>query len=58
MRKLKIKTEEIKQVELLSDENADLIFQNAMQDMNIKTLQSENADLMLRLAMLETGGTA
>lgn len=42
-----------KQVESLADENAELIFQNAMQDMAITGLQNENADLMFKIAMLE-----
>lgn len=42
----------------LSDENAELLMQNAMQDVSISALQDENAELMMRLAMLEMGGTA
>jgi hypothetical protein len=56
MRKIKVKGEEAKQLESLANENADLIFQNAMQDMNIKGLQDENADLMFRIATIEMGG--
>lgn len=50
MRKLKVPN---KQIESLADENADLIFQNAMQDMAIQGLQDENADLIFKIAMLE-----
>lgn len=45
-------------VQALADENADLLMQNAMQDVSITALQDENAALMMRLAMLEMGGTA
>lgn len=45
-------------LQALSDENAQLLMQNAMQDVSIATLQDENAELMMRLAMLEMGGTA
>lgn len=45
-----------KKIDQLQNENADLIFQNAMQDMSIKTLQDENAELMFRLANIELGG--
>lgn len=40
----------------LQDENADLMFQNAMQDMSIATLQDENAELMFAIANLQLGG--
>lgn len=40
----------------LQDENADLIFQNAMQDMTIATLQDENAELMFAIANIQLGG--
>jgi hypothetical protein len=53
MRKIKVPTKEQKQIESLADENADLIIQNAMQDMDIKGLQDENASLMVKIAMLE-----
>jgi endo-beta-N-acetylglucosaminidase D len=40
-------------IELLEQENANLILQNAMQDIAIQSLQDENAELMLKIAMLE-----
>lgn len=43
-------------LESLQDENADLMFQNAMQDMSIATLQDENAELMFTIANLQLGG--
>ncbi|MEC1778395.1 hypothetical protein [Schinkia azotoformans] len=53
------KVEEVnKNIVLLADENANLIFQNAMQDMNIQSLQDENAELMFKIAMIEMGGNA
>lgn len=45
-----------KNIVLLADENASLIFQNVMQDMNIQSLQDENAELMFKIAMIEMGG--
>ncbi len=45
------------ELEVIQEENANLVFQNAMQDMNIKTLQDENADLLFRLALLEVGAS-
>lgn len=39
----------------LEDENAELLIQNAMQDMSITSLQDENAELMLKIAMMEAG---
>lgn len=45
-------------VQALADENAGLLLQNAIQDVNIAALQDENAELMMRLAQLTTGGTA
>lgn len=45
-------------LQALSDENAELLMQNAMQDVSIATLQDENAEFMMRIAMLEMGGTA
>lgn len=44
------------QLESLESENAELIFQNAIQDMSISTLQDENAELLFRLAQIELGG--
>lgn len=44
------------EMELIQNENADLIFQNAMQDMAIQTLQDENAELMFAVANLQMGG--
>jgi hypothetical protein len=46
-------SEEVKGIQ---SENAELIFQNAMQDMSISSLQSENADLIFRIATIEMGG--
>lgn len=37
-------------------ENADLMFQNAMQDMAIEQLQVDNAELMLMVANSQLGG--
>lgn len=45
-------------VQALSEENAGLLLQNAVQDVSIAELQDENAALMMRLAMLEIGGDA
>lgn len=45
------------EIELIQEDNANLVFQNAVQDMNIKTLQDENADLLFRLALLEVGAS-
>ena len=38
------------------EENANLMFQNAMQDLQINALQMENAELMFRIANIELGG--
>lgn len=43
-------------MESIQNENADLIFQNAMQDMAIQSLQDENAELMFAVANLQMGG--
>lgn len=43
-------------LESMQGENADLIFQNAMQDMAIQSLQDENAELMFAVANLQMGG--
>lgn len=43
-------------VEFLTSENADLMLQNAIQDMTIETMQNENAEMFFRLATLEMGG--
>lgn len=43
-------------VDALSIENADLIFQNAMQDVTLQSLQDENAELLFRMANIELGG--
>lgn len=40
----------------LQKENATLLFQGAMQDMNIQALQDENAEILFRLANIELGG--
>jgi hypothetical protein len=58
MRKIKLPSQTEKNVSALADENAELLLQNALQDMSITALQDENAELMLRLATLEMGGTA
>lgn len=52
-RRLKIPSKTDQKVTSLENENADLMFQSAIQDMSIQGLQDENADLMLRIAMLE-----
>lgn len=49
------RTEDVK-LESLESENAELIFQSAIQDLTIFTLQTENAELLFRLANLELGG--
>lgn len=40
----------------LEEENAGLIFQNAIQDMRIDSVENENAELLFKIAMLEMGG--
>lgn len=47
----------LESLQALSDENAELLMQNAIQDVSIATLQDENAEFMMRIAMLEMGGT-
>ena len=42
--------------ELLKAENADLLFKQAMNEMEIEGIKGENADLIFRVAMLEMGG--
>lgn len=42
--------------EQLKGENAELLFKQAMNEMEIDGLKGENADLMFRVAMLEMGG--
>lgn len=41
------------QVEQLLNDNAELLLQNAMQDVAIQSLQDENAELMFKIAMME-----
>lgn len=41
----------------LQEENATLLLQSAMRDMNIQALQDENAEILFRLANLELGGS-
>lgn len=43
-------------VDAMQMENADLMFQNAMQDMAISQLQTGNAELMLMVANTQLGG--
>lgn len=43
-------------VDAMQMENADLMFQNAMQDMAISQLQADNAELMLMVANTQLGG--
>lgn len=43
-------------MEAMQAENADLMFQNAMQDMAISQLQADNAELMLMVANTQLGG--
>lgn len=43
-------------VDAMQMENADLMFQNAMQDMAISQLQADNAELMLMMANSQLGG--
>lgn len=43
-------------VDAMQTENADLMFQNAMQDMAISQLQADNAELMLMVANTQLGG--
>jgi hypothetical protein len=38
------------------NENAELLFKQAMSEMEIEGLKSENSDLMVRVALLEMGG--
>ena len=38
------------------EENANFMFQNAMQDLQINSLQAENAELLFRIANIEMGG--
>lgn len=51
--KVKFVNESENPISQIQDENADLIFQNAMQDMELGQLKDENADLLFRVAMLE-----
>lgn len=41
------------QLQMLSDENANFLIQNAMQDMYIQSLQNENSELFLKIATME-----
>lgn len=43
-------------VKALADENANLMMQNAVQDVQIASLEDENAEFMMRIAMIEMGG--
>lgn len=43
-------------IDAMQTENADLMFQNAMQDMAISQLQADNAELMLMVANTQLGG--
>lgn len=49
-------TRQVEKIASLQDENADLIFQNAMQDMRIDSVEGENAELIFKVAILEMGG--
>lgn len=44
------------ELDAIRDENAELMFRSAMQEMDIVSLKDENAELMFRLANLEMGG--
>lgn len=43
-------------MESIQNENANLLFQNAMQDTAIQSLQDENAGLMFLVANIQKGG--
>jgi len=49
---------EKKEKEQTKNENAELLFKQAMSKMEIEGLKSENSDLMVRAALLEMGGEA
>lgn len=52
---VKFINQEKDRVQNLENENADLIFQNAMQDFSIQQIQDENAELIFKIAMMEAG---
>lgn len=45
-----------KEKEQTKNENAELLFKQAMNEMEIEGLKSENSDLMVWVALLEMGG--
>ena len=47
---------EKKEKEQTKNENVELLFKQAMSEMEIEGLKSENSDLMVRVALLEMGG--
>ncbi|GEM_PF-4043618 len=56
MKKFRFKSLEEKQIEELQDENADLLFKNAIQDATIQALQDENSEIIFKIAQMEVGG--